>query len=341
MPPPKPISLIDHYENINPTEATQVAMTDPSPAPIATMPAVTSLLVGADYPFSNASSNAGLSPSDDILFVLENASPPGTLPSSSAMQPGSGALNSPVSIYTAQTSEEVLNLMMQNCSRSDENKTWFFSQHNFITDLSPAAMSQLDQPIQTTFVCNAEWGNKPIAIVLHYTGGLTDSALAEWRYQENRSIHYLVTKEGKVIQTLPEDLMAYHVSCYSDLSNCVASCPICTTNMGELIEPYTQSIGIEIENWGPVDPEEYPNPVYEDFTLSYGRRYWDDFTPEQIDALRILIRDIQSRWGISDEMVFGHYRINKKNDPGPALNITWDRNGSPPREALLPEGNPQ
>ena len=57
---------------------------------------------------------------------------------------------------------------------------------------------------------------------------------------------------------------------------------------------------------------------------------------EQIEALRVLIYDIMARWDIPLANVIGHSRIQlNKNDPGPALNLTWERYGDPPREPIF------
>jgi len=100
-----------------------------------------------------------------------------------------------------------------------------------------------------------------------------------------------------------------------------------------------QSIGIEIVNWGPVDNPEYPGPLYEDYQMSFGHRYWEDYTPAQLAALKALVEDICARWGIplDAEHVIGHSLINKKADPGPALNLFWDRYGDPGQAAIWPQ----
>jgi hypothetical protein len=52
--------------------------------------------------------------------------------------------------------------------------------------------------------------------------------------------------------------------------------------------------------------------------------------------LRLLVIDIMQRWDIPLERVLGHYQIQvNKIDPGPALNLTWDRSGEPWREAIF------
>jgi hypothetical protein len=49
--------------------------------------------------------------------------------------------------------------------------------------------------------------------------------------------------------------------------------------------------------------------------------YWEEYPDVQIAAL----------WNIPIDVnhVIGHYRINQKVDPGPALNLFWTRSGYP------------
>ena len=56
-------------------------------------------------------------------------------------------------------------------------------------------------------------------------------------------------------------------------------------------------------------------------------------------ALQTLVMDIASRWNIpiDNNHILGHYRINQKVDPGPALNLFWERMGYPPREPIFTE----
>jgi N-acetyl-anhydromuramyl-L-alanine amidase AmpD len=51
----------------------------------------------------------------------------------------------------------------------------------------------------------------------------------------------------------------------------------------------------------------------------------------------LLVNNIRARYGIPLDLVVGHYRINYKTDPGPALNISWVRVGSPAREPIFSE----
>ena len=200
----------------------------------------------------------------------------------------------------------------------------------FESDLSAPARAGLPG-LTTSVSCNVYANNKPEAIVLHYTVGDLTSSLYAFR-QMGTSAHYLIDRDGKVVQMVPEALGAMHASCTNTRSNCVASCPICDDAKGALTEPYLRSIGIEIVNRGHVPAGTVlQGGLYEDFLRSYSYPYWEDYTLAQIDSLKVLVNDIAERWNIpiDDNHVIGHYRVNQKVDPGPALNLFWTRSGNP------------
>jgi len=189
--------------------------------------------------------------------------------------------------------------------------------------------------------CNLAGENTPRAVVLHYTRGSLIGTVSRFQSPNEASAHYVVDRDGTVYQMIPERYSAYHASCRGERSYCQAACPICEDEQGHFLEPYSQSIGIEIVNWGPVgDPAAFTEyPLYEDYNQAYGYRYWEDYSPEQVAAVKALVEDICARWNIplDPAHVFGHARVNKKADPGPALNLFWDRYGEPPREAIWPQ----
>ena len=189
--------------------------------------------------------------------------------------------------------------------------------------------------------CNLAGENMPRAVVLHYTRGSLIGAVNRFQSPNEASAHYVVDRDGTIYQMIPERYGAYHASCRGMRSYCQEDCPICEDAQGRFLEPYSQSIGIEIVNWGPVgDPTAFTGyPLFEDYNQSYGYRYWEDYPPEQVAAVKALVEDICARWGIplDSAHVLGHSRVNKKADPGPALNLFWDRYGEPPREAIWPQ----
>lgn len=209
-------------------------------------------------------------------------------------------------------------------------------QFSFQSDVSPAARAKLTG-LSTSVSCNVFPNNKPEAVVVHYTVGDLTSSLYSFRQASGTSSHYLIDRDGTVVQMVPETLTAMHASCTNTRLNCVASCPICDDSNGKLTEPYTRSIGIELVNRGHVASPDLVSPLYEDYLRSFSYPYWEDYTQAQIDALRVLVGDISARWKIpiDDRHILGHYRINQKVDPGPALNLFWTRGGNPPREPIF------
>jgi len=209
------------------------------------------------------------------------------------------------------------------------------------------AQESLSHPVIVKPTCNFGRPIIPEVIVLHFTEGTYTAAVHEFRESElEASIHYIIDRDGTITQMVPEYFGAHHVTCYGNRAICTADCPICENQEGVLTEPWTRSIGIELVNNGRLRGQlgDFKNPtgtpfeglVFEDYHVSWSYRYWEDYPMEQIDALRILVEDIMARWDIHLDMVLGHSRIQlNKNDPGPALNITWDRYGDPPREPIF------
>jgi N-acetyl-anhydromuramyl-L-alanine amidase AmpD/peptidoglycan/xylan/chitin deacetylase (PgdA/CDA1 family) len=206
----------------------------------------------------------------------------------------------------------------------------------FHNDISPQTQAALPAQVILKPSCNVRPTNQPRAIILHFTRGPLDAAISTFQKDNNTSAHYIIDRDGKVYQVVPENLGAYHVSCYGLRSNCVASCPICEGTDGLFVEPATQSIGIELVNQGQVLFGSFKGLIYEDYSMSFNYRYWEDYPEAQIKSLVLLVEDIRGRWGIPLDMVMGHYRINTNSDPGPALNLFWDRYGNPPRKAIFP-----
>jgi hypothetical protein len=210
------------------------------------------------------------------------------------------------------------------------------NQVTFPSDVPEMIQSELPAKIDIRPSCNFETSNQPRAIVLHYTEGSLDATVATFQHPMKSSAHYVIDRDGRVYQLVPERFAAFHVTCYGARSKCAPSCPVCSGANGKFLDPIYQTVGIELVNLGHVDPRYFQGDLYEDYSDSFGYRYWQDYPPAQIRALQILVNDIRARWGIPAELVIGHYRINNNTDPGPALNLFWFRNGNPTRPAIFP-----
>jgi N-acetyl-anhydromuramyl-L-alanine amidase AmpD/peptidoglycan/xylan/chitin deacetylase (PgdA/CDA1 family) len=210
-------------------------------------------------------------------------------------------------------------------------------QAAFETDISIETQIALSQPVRIRPTCTYREGNQPQAVVLHNTEGSYEGTIATFR-QDGTSAHYVIAKDGQITQMVPEQFQAFHVSCYGKRSNCLPVCPICDGPNGELREPAGYTIGIELENGGHLGgaPGEFyyrtgaafDGEVYEDDSATFGYRYWDDYSPEQVTALRLLVEDIIARYDMELDDILPHSIIQQKVDPGPALNLFWTREGS-------------
>lgn len=240
-------------------------------------------------------------------------------------------LPNPVSTYKS---------LIDFCNRCQvDNDQWRYAlnQISFPSDVTDSAQEQLPNPVEIRPSCNFDLQNQPKAIVIHYTEGSLDATLATFQQPHNSSAHYVIDRDGKVYQVIPEQFAAYHVNCYGNRTLCMPSCPVCADQYGSFVEPRSQTIGIELVNLGHVDPRYYSGSagLFEDYNNSFGYRFWEDYPEAQLHSLQILVEDIRSRWNIPLEMVMGHSRINNNVDPGPALNLFWPRYGNPSRPGIF------
>ena len=125
---------------------------------------------------------------------------------------------------------------------------------------------------------------KPTVIVLHYTvedtlEGSRD-ILSDAERKHPVSAHYLLGRDGRLLQLVPDHLAAWHAG---------------AGRWGTIDDLNQASIGIEIVNTGS-----------------------EPFPEVQIDALIALLRDLTQRHGIAPTQVIGHADLapGRKIDPG-------------------------
>ena len=129
-------------------------------------------------------------------------------------------------------------------------------------------------------------GRAPDMIVLHYTG-MNDAEVAIRRLTvagTEVSAHYIVREDGRIIQSVPENLRAWHAG---------------AGTWGTETDVNSASIGIEIVNGG----HDYDLPAY---------------PLRQIAAVIALCKGIMIRRNIPRERVIGHSDVSpgRKQDPG-------------------------
>ena len=173
-------------------------------------------------------------------------------------------------------------------------------------------------------------------IVVHYTNGDSDGS-SSWfqnRYP-GTSAHYIIDRDGSIIQAIPEAYTAYHLGCYWSRENCEI-CPdsLCDNN-GYFSDPIETTIAIELENAGPVFEQPdgtfetiFHKKIEEDSGIYFyfgtnknyqASRYYQTFTDAQLNTLRNLIDSIETRYG-HKMIILGHDDIMQASlDPGPAF----------------------
>lgn len=123
-------------------------------------------------------------------------------------------------------------------------------------------------------------------IILHYTGmkSENDSISRLKDHKSKVSSHYFIKNNGKIIELVPERYIAWHAG---------------KSSWKKLRSLNKSSIGIEIQNPG------------------HDHRY-KSFNKKQIKSLINLLKNIKSKYNISNKNILGHSDIapERKKDPG-------------------------
>ena len=181
-------------------------------------------------------------------------------------------------------------------------------------------------------------------VVIHYTNGSSQSACSWWQNQyPGTSAHYIINRDGSIIQSVPEIYSAFHIGCYWSNELC-GNCPdkLCG-NKGYFFDPEETTIAIELENAGPVFPADgwytdiFHNPIPKDSEiyiydgnepLYHASQYYEAFSEIQLTVLEKLLADLEQRYG--ELVILGHSDIQQASvDPGPAFPRTKFFTGRP------------
>jgi N-acetylmuramoyl-L-alanine amidase len=167
---------------------------------------------------------------------------------------------------------------------------------------------------------------KPTVLVIHYTATGPDSNVP--KYFSNKankvSAHLVIKRDGSVIQCVPFNVVAWHAGRSE-------------WNMPDgtrLVGLNNHSIGIEIENWGPLSrtPTGWSSwtGAGVDSTKVIEARHkfgepdcgWEAYTERQLEATIDAAQAITEAYGIAE--IVGHDDISpgRKSDPGPAFKMS-------------------
>lgn len=124
---------------------------------------------------------------------------------------------------------------------------------------------------------------KTVAAVIHHTGGRSLDAAVQTLQSRKLAYHYLVDRDGKVVQILPDDLVAWHAG-----------------------DTRKKKPGINNSN-----------------TVSISMVAADDkdVTPEQIAAATSLESMLAKKYGFNSKEAFGHGEISASKNPTEGLTI--------------------
>lgn len=190
-------------------------------------------------------------------------------------------------------------------------------------------------------------------IVIHYTATNLDNTIKTFQDSKNpkkrQSAHYIIDRDGSVIQTVKEKDVAYHAGCYipeglgdKPIKDCPnPDHPICSRP--EFKDINSRSIGIELVNLGydcknvKEDTNEEDGKGNQNNANTYickekDGKYWEVYPKQQITALAKLVAYLVNKYKISkvhpttdddknnDKLIgiIGHNQVTPcKQDPGP------------------------
>lgn len=185
---------------------------------------------------------------------------------------------------------------------------------------------------------NSRKGYKPVATVIHYTGGGSASSTIRWLTNPAAKVssHFVISRSGRITQLVDLSMAAWHAGVSEMLVG------------GEMLNNANKfTVGIELANCGllqKIDNKFYfeigrtlkryrgPEPkeaslIYDNDVVVHG--WWEPFPDIQINALQKLLRLMQANdYKNAASTLIGHEEIampfsSRKRDPG-AL-FPWDR----------------
>ena len=165
----------------------------------------------------------------------------------------------------------------------------------------------------------------PKFLVIHYTASGPGSDIAKFFSQPSAKVsaHLVVRRDGTLVQCVPFNVVGFHAgkSSWIDSSG------------KKFIGLNQSSIGIEIENWGPLkktgagwvswtgQPVDAGKVIEARHKFGAPTGGWEIFTEAQIETVIAAASAICEEYGI--EEIVGHDDISpgRKSDPGPAWSM--------------------
>lgn len=161
---------------------------------------------------------------------------------------------------------------------------------------------------------------KPQGVVIHYTVSDNLDATVDFFQKNEVDIHFLIGKDGAVVQMVPCNRQAAHAG---------------ESQWGNLRFLNQFFLGIEVVCLGPiqrlkngsfVDGYNRPYRGTPRDKMMLGNRFWDPFTPAQEKVLDELVSWMLQTYKFPAANIVGHHEIapTRKIDPGGSLSVDMD-----------------
>lgn len=161
---------------------------------------------------------------------------------------------------------------------------------------------------------------KPQGVVIHYTVSDNLDATVDFFQKNEVDIHFLIGKDGAVVQMVPCNRQAAHAG---------------ESQWGKLKFLNRFFLGIEVVCLGPiqrlkngsfVDGYKRPYKGTPRDKMMLGNRFWDPFTPAQEKVLDELVSWMLQTYKFPAANIVGHHEIapTRKIDPGGSLSVDMD-----------------
>lgn len=181
--------------------------------------------------------------------------------------------------------------------------------------------------------CGDRYDSAIKGVVIHATAGGSGPLTARWLASSdlNRSVHFMICRDGTVIQQVSIDAVSWHAGRAVWLNKAPDNVNNYTVGIelaNHLVVQPRATGGFEYEVGGKVFRYHRQTPVEGRLTYPNGthvRGYWEPFPDAQLDALEALLKQLTAV-GVPPRII-GHDEIaspiGRKMDPGPLF--PWAR----------------
>ncbi len=155
---------------------------------------------------------------------------------------------------------------------------------------APQLFDTLGNALKTSYIPTVNFGSRrPDFVIIHHTAqdSIAQTIRTFTLERTQASAHYIVGRDGEVVQMLNDDLRAWHAG---------------NSKWGNNFDMNSSSIGIELDNNG-----------------------FEPFSKEQINSLLILLAKLKTVYGIPTSNFIGHADVAPKRKADPSILFPWEK----------------